>query len=104
MMDMVFRFLENFGSVLSGREDGAQAYLRLKTMLEKLPNGDVLVVDLSGVKMLNPSYADETIGEAFVKFPGKIRVNGTISLGVDRSLAEVEKSRNISIPRPAIAS
>lgn len=83
----------------AGGKRGGRAFSKLEKQIKALEPEDILVIDLSGVRILNPSYADETIGQAFVKYPGKIQIVGQMTLAVEKGIEEVEKSRQIQILR-----
>lgn len=90
--------MAQFGSILSGRDEGLLAYNQLNNLLSKLPKSTILSIDVSRVQILNPSFADETIGTLLINYPGRVEVAGEPSLPVKKSLETVEESRGVHIP------
>lgn len=59
MNSVTFHPSEAFGSFLSGRDQGAS----MRAQIENLRfAADVVCVDLDGVEMMTPSFADEAFG------------------------------------------
>lgn len=90
--------LAHFGSILSGREEGKDAFDKLDGLFKTLPVATILSIDVTRVQILNPSFADETIGSLLVKYPGRVELSGEPSLPIKKSLETVEETRGIQIP------
>jgi hypothetical protein len=87
-----------FGLILNGREDGMKAYPLLENAISSLEHGQKLLIDLGNVKILNPSFADETLSVLMEKHPDSFLITGKLSLAVQRGLEQVERQRNINFP------
>ena len=90
--------LAQFGNILSGREEGRDAFNKLDGLFGAFPASTVLSIDVSRVQILNPSFADETIGSLLVKYPGRVELFGEPSLPIKKSLETVEEARGIHVP------
>ena len=51
--------LKNFGSVLTSRQDGREAFLAIQPILKDLSKKDVLIIDFKNIGSLSPSWAEE---------------------------------------------
>lgn len=67
--------LKKFGTILNSRPSGKEAYLAFRPTLLQKPEGEIIVLDFSGVEVLSPSWGDEFItlivkqyGKESVKF------------------------------------
>jgi hypothetical protein len=87
-----------FGLILNGREDGMKAFAQLESAVLALSQGQKLLIDLSGVKILNPSFADETLSVLMEKHKDSFFITGKLGLAVQRGLEQVERQRNINFP------
>ena len=61
---------ESFGLVLVGRSRGAE----LRDQIERLASSHVVVVDLEGIEMMSPSFADELLA----KLPQELITDGRV--------------------------
>lgn len=86
--------LKNFGTILSGRDEGQKVYEIIKS---ELMHENSLIIDISDVDILNPSYADEVIVRIMKECPNSVSVIGTPSLAVRKSLETLEDINNIKI-------
>ena len=98
--------LSQFGIQLSGREKGQEAYEVLVKELADLPKEGVLMIDLSGIIMMNTSFGDQALGVLLegikqghfgakkVFFIGKI--NEVVNTCLDR-IAEIRRVETIKI-------
>ena len=53
--------LRKFGKILNGRPAGREAVLRVKQIVNGADGANEIVLDVSGVELLTPSFADELI-------------------------------------------
>ncbi len=87
-----------FGLMLNGREDGMKAFPQLESAVLSLKPGEKLLIDLGNVKILNPSFADETLSILLEKHPDSFLITGKLGLAVQRGLEQVERQRSINFP------
>lgn len=71
MSDVVKQSLGEFGKQLAMRPHGRKVQEALDSALRKLPAGSVLVVDFSGVEMMDYSFADEALGTLYSRMAAK---------------------------------
>ncbi len=56
--------LKKFGEILVSRPSGREAYLVMSAYVTKdLKEGEEIIIDFAGVKVLAPSWADEVISK-----------------------------------------
>ena len=68
--------LKKFGDILVSRPAGREAYLAMSAYITKdLKEGEEVVVDFLGVKVLTPSWADEVISKLAQHY--KVRFENT---------------------------
>lgn len=61
-----------FGTVLTSRPAGKEAYLAAKAYSLPKNNEEKIEVDFSGVEVLAPSWADEFITPMLKEFPNRV--------------------------------
>lgn len=93
-----------FGPILSGRDEGMNALQRLEQVIASLQENQKLFLDMSKVKVLNPSFADESLTPLMEKYPGRFFITGRIGLAVQRGLEQVESQHHFSFPQLAGSS
>lgn len=90
-----------FGLILSGRDEGVRALQRLDQVITSLQGNQKLFLDMSNVKVLNPSFADESLTPLMEKYPGRFFITGRIGLAVQRGLEQVESQHHFGFPQLA---
>ncbi len=75
-----------------------KAFPQLESAVSSLKPGEKLLIDLGNVKILNPSFADETLSILMEKYPDSFLITGKLGLAVQRGLEQVERQRNINFP------
>ena len=63
--------LGDFGNILAMRPMGRKVQEALDAQLRQLPPGGVLVLDFSGVEMMDYSFADEALGTLYSRMSAK---------------------------------
>ncbi|MEK7213451.1 MAG: DUF4325 domain-containing protein, partial [Patescibacteria group bacterium] len=53
--------LNKFGTTLTSRQDGKEAYNAFRSTLESMPKNEKIEIDFEGVVTFTPSWADEFI-------------------------------------------
>ncbi len=64
--------LKRFGTVLTSRPAGKEAYLAAKAYSLPKEKNEPIEVDFSGVEVLTPSWADEFLTPLFSDYPDKV--------------------------------
>jgi hypothetical protein len=65
------RSLGEFGNILAMRPMGRKVQEELDAQLRQLPPGGVLVLDFTGVEMMDYSFADEALGTLYSRMSAK---------------------------------
>ncbi|MFA5010044.1 MAG: STAS-like domain-containing protein [Patescibacteria group bacterium] len=60
--------LNKFGTTLSSRPAGREAFLVVESLLQNLPESEKIELDFAGVAVLTPSWADEVITPLIAKY------------------------------------
>jgi len=85
--------LKRFGSTLSSRPDGREAWLSTKAyILDSKKPGEKIEVDFSGVEVLTPSWADEFISALQTEYPNEVILLPSDNRSVQLSLEFVNKN------------
>ncbi len=61
-MNHIIRLIEQDSDLLT-RAQGEKVRARIEELLDGLPVGDRVVVDLSDIQVMTPSFADECLGK-----------------------------------------
>lgn len=64
--------LKKFGTVLTSRPAGKEAYLAAKAYSLPKDENEKIEIDFSGVEVLSPSWADEFITPLLAGYPGRV--------------------------------
>jgi hypothetical protein len=82
--------ISNFGDILISRPSGREAFLMAKAyVFKEIQEGDCLVLDFSGIKVLAPSWADEFISGIKAEYTNNIQYVNTENPSVKASLKTV---------------
>lgn len=97
--------LSQFGKQLSGREKGQEAYETLIKKITSLPKEGILIIDLTGIIMMNSSFGDQAIGVLLENIQAghfgskKVLFTGEIKQVVDLCLNRISEIRNVKIDK-----
>jgi hypothetical protein len=97
--------LAQFGKQLSGRDKGQEAYEVLIQELTSLPRDGALLIDLSGIIMMNSSFGDQALGVLLENIKQgyfgakKIFFTGEIKEVVDVCLDRIAEIRDVAVLR-----
>lgn len=84
--------VKKFGTVLVSRPSGKEAYLALQTSLKSLNAKESIDLDLEGVSVLTPSWADEFVTPLKNKFKNRVNLLNTNNPSVQATLSTLEKA------------
>lgn len=88
--------LSKFGSVLTSRQSGKEAYAAFLPTLATVKNGEELLVDFDGVSTFSPSWGDEFLTPLLKQFGERLILRNTknpsVSLTID-TLEKINKSK-----------
>lgn len=69
--------LQKFGTTLTSRQLGKEAYLAFKPSLGDLTEGEQVEVDFSGVDTFSPSWGDEFLSPLLDQFGARLVLTNT---------------------------
>ena len=85
--------LHKFGSVLTSRDAGAEAYAAFRPTLNAAAPAEEVVVDFEGVGTLSPSWADEFLSRLQADFGGRLWLLPTQNLSALKTISLLESIR-----------
>jgi len=88
-------FLEKFGTVLSSRQSGREAYAAYLPTLNAITNHEEVIVDFAGVSSFSPSWADEFITPLQEKFRDRIVLINTQNPSVALTIKMLEQIHGV---------
>lgn len=83
--------LKKFGTTLSGRQLGKEAYAAFQPSLREIKDGEKIEVDFAKVVTFTPSWGDEFLSPLMLKFGNKLILKNTENPSVQASLKMLEK-------------
>jgi len=78
--------LKKFGTTLTSRDSGSEAYRAIKATLNNLKNEEEVILDFAGVSTFSPSWGDEFIVSIMRNHKNKVRLVKTGNKSVIASL------------------
>lgn len=82
--------LNKFGTTLTSRQDGKEAYNAFKNTLDAIPQNEKIEIDFDGVITFTPSWADEFITPISVEFSTRVKMINTNNPSVKATLKLLE--------------
>jgi len=82
--------LNKFGTTLTSRQDGKEAYNAFRSTLDSIPKNEKVEIDFDGVITFTPSWADEFITPILATFDSKIILKNTGNPSVKATLQLLE--------------
>lgn len=83
--------LSKFGSVLTSRQSGKEAYAAFMPTLATVKNGEELLVDFDGVSTFSPSWGDEFLTPLLKQFGERLILKNTKNPSVSLTITILEK-------------
>lgn len=84
--------LKKFGTVLTSRPAGKEAYLAAKAYALPRNNKEKIEIDFAGVQVLTPSWADEFLTPLAAEYPGRVSLLPTENASVRAALEIIKKT------------
>lgn len=84
--------LEKFGSTLTSRPAGKDAYTGFSSVLNGATDDEIVEVDFSGVSSLSPSWGDEFLTPLLEKFRERLILINTQNLSVSTTIETLEET------------
>jgi len=85
--------LNKFGTTLTSRQDGKEAYNAFLTTLQSVPDDEGIEIDFAGVVTFTPSWADEFITPILDTYGHRVKLLSTENPSVEATLRLLEKIR-----------
>lgn len=83
--------LSKFGSVLTSRQSGKEAYAAFLPTLATIKNNEELLVDFDGVSTFSPSWGDEFLTPLLKQFGERLILKNTKNPSVSLTITTLEK-------------
>lgn len=84
--------MSKFGTLLNSRPAAKEDVLRLVQIINGSTEKEILILDLSGVEILTPSYADELLHLLWGKYgKDKVKIENIQTPAVKDTLKSIEK-------------
>lgn len=83
--------LNKFGTTLTSRQDGKEAYNAYRSTLESVLENEKIEIDFDGVVTFTPSWADEFITPILNTYGNRVKLLHTENPSVEATLRLLEK-------------
>ena len=83
--------LNKFGTTLTSRQDGKEAYNAFFSTLQSVSNDEEIEIDFDGVVTFTPSWADEFITPILDTYGNRVKLVHTDNPSVEATLRLLEK-------------
>lgn len=83
--------LNKFGTTLTSRQDGKEAYDAFRSTLESVSDDKEISIDFEGVITFTPSWADEFITPILDTYGSRVKLMHTDNPSVEATLKLLEK-------------
>lgn len=87
--------LEKFGSILTSRPAGKDAYAGFLSVLNTIADDETVEVDFNGVSSLSPSWGDEFLTPLLGKFGERLLLIHAKNLSVSMTIETLEETNGI---------
>ena len=92
-------YLKNFGTLLSGRMLGKEAFSAFLPSLKDIGDSEKIEVDFEGVDVFSPSWGDEFLTSLIKKFGDRVVLKNTENPSVKTTLDFLEKINKVKFNR-----
>jgi len=83
--------LNKFGTTLTSRQDGKEAYNAFLSTLRAVPDNEKIKIDFAGVVTFTPSWADEFITPILAAYSNRVKLIHTDNPSVEATLRLLAK-------------
>jgi hypothetical protein len=87
--------LKKFGTTLTSRDDGREAYFAMVSVFDNIQNNENVEIDFRGVNTFTPSWGDEFITPLFKKLGNRLFLTHLTNPSVKKTLNTIEKANKI---------
>lgn len=88
--------LNKFGSVLSSRDAGAEAFAAFRPTLDAVPPTEDIIVDFTDIGTLSPSWGDEFLSRLQDTYGARVWLRPTSNLSAQETIRLLESIRGKS--------
>jgi len=88
--------LKKFGTVLTSRNDGKEAYNAIQILLKSLKEKEELIIDFNDVYAFSPSWGDEFLTNLYKKYKDRLVLLNTKNPSVIATLDMLTEINNIN--------
>ncbi len=88
--------IKKFGSVLTSRQSGREAYMAFLPTLDKVKKGEDVLIDFAEVLVLSPSWADEFLSPLQERFGDNLRLVPSENSSVKLTIQTIEETRKMN--------
>jgi len=92
-------YLKNFGTLLSGRMLGKEAFSAFLPSLKDVKGNEKIEVDFEGIDVFSPSWGDEFLTSLLEKFGDRVVLKNTKNPSVKSTLDFLERINKIKFNR-----
>ena len=92
-------YLKKFGTLLSGRMLGKEAFSAFLPSLKDVKSSEKIEVDFEGVDVFSPSWGDEFLISLLEKFGNRVVLKNTKNPSVKSTLEFLERINKIKFNR-----
>lgn len=87
--------LKNFGTTLTSRQLGKEAFSGFAPNLDSVQEGEIVVIDFEGVDTFSPSWGDEFLSQMYSKFGKQLLLKNTKNPSVLATINILEETNEI---------
>lgn len=91
--------VKKFGSVLTSRQAGKEAYSAYAPHLKSIKEQEDLAVDFEGVAVFSPSWADEFLTPLHERFADRLTLKNLQNPSVSLTISTLEKAHGITFKK-----
>lgn len=92
-------YLKKFGTLLSGRMLGKEAFSAFLPSLKDVKNDEKIEVDFEGIDVFSPSWGDEFLSSLLKRFGDRVVLKNTENPSVKTTLEFLEKINKVKFNR-----
>lgn len=83
--------LKKFGDVLTSRQAGREALAAFLPTIAQIEDGEVIIIDFTGVNVLSPSWADEFLSPLLERFGRQMKLELSQNPSVKLTIQTLEQ-------------
>ena len=88
--------IKKFGTTLTSRDGGREAYNAMQILLRDLKDGEDLLLDFDGINTFSPSWGDEFLTNLYEKYKNRLILLNTQNPSVTATIELLSEINEIS--------